>query len=88
METVTETAGVAKRKVTAMKTIVKKKTAAPTADGKRVYLADLAKGAGIDAAKARRILRTTKIKNPGRWAWDKSDKDTIKAVQSALARKE
>lgn len=93
VEAQTETSATkTKRKVVAKKTVAKKVAAKkavktePSSD--KMLLADIAADVGIDAAKARRILRGTKIKNPGRWAWDNSDKDTISAVKAALKQGE
>lgn len=53
-----------------METTSTKKSAAKTpAAENAITLATICKDLKMEPRKARRILRTAKVKNPGRWAW-------------------
>lgn len=63
-------------------TTVKKK-AAP-AEVAKTTLADVCKPLKLEPRAGRRILRNAKVKNPGRWAWEKGSAD-LKKAQKVLA---
>lgn len=72
---------VAKKKVSTKVPPKKKGTPAAPNPNAGVKLVDIVKGIkDMEQRKARRVLRGSKIKNPGRWAWVKGHADIAKAT--------
>jgi len=67
-------------KKAAKKSTVKKVVKTAT---NQVTLAEVAKELKMEPRTARRILRNSKVKNPGRWAWDKGSSG-LAAAKKAL----